>query len=160
MHIEWSSLRFGRDDAQRTAEQLAASMRGGDTGSAFTTSVHETVIGAPGRPMPGQDGGGLTPEQAAGAASAPGMQRGTARVLAAHEVAVPPGTPGAPAAGLIDLTLDVSLPNGDAFSTTTRIGFSTPAKRVRIATVGTELPVFVDPQARDRIAIDGASLGL
>ena len=51
------------------------------------------------------------------------------------------------------------LPSGGGYSTTMRIGFSTPEKRARIAAVGTTLPVLVNPAARDQIAIDTGRLG-
>jgi hypothetical protein len=121
------------------------------------------VVGDPSRPRPGMAGGGLTPEQAAGAASggaaAAGLQPATARVLAVHDVPVPPGLPGGAPAGNVDLTLDVALPSGGGYSTTMRIGFSTAEKRARIAAVGTTLPVLVNPAARDQIAIDTGRLG-
>ena len=88
-----------------------------------------------------------------------GLQPATARVLAVHNVPVPPGLPGGAPAGSVDLTLDVALPSGGGYSTTMRIGFSTPEKRVRIAAVGTTLPVLVNPAARDQIAIDTGRLG-
>ncbi|WP_375487269.1 hypothetical protein [uncultured Jatrophihabitans sp.] len=127
-------------------------------GAHVTTDVTYSVVGAPGRAMPGAAGGGLTPEQAAAAGTASGMQRASARVLAVHEVAVPPGMPGGGAAGTVDLTLDVAPVTGEGWTTTMRIAFSTPQKRAAVATVGTTLPVFVDPSAHDRIAIDTASL--
>jgi len=41
-----------------------------------------------------------------------------------------------------------------------RIGFSTPEKRVKVATVGLTLPVLVKPRgSRDQIAIDTGRLG-
>jgi hypothetical protein len=130
------------------------------SGVKVTYNVQQDVIGAPDRPVPGAAGGGLTPEQAAAAASGGGgLQRATARVLAVHEVPIPAGMPGAPPAGLVDLTLDVALPDGGGYATSIRIGFSTPEKRVKVATVGLTLPVLVNPAARDQIAIDTGRLG-
>jgi hypothetical protein len=128
-------------------------------GARVTTEVSYNVVGAPGRAMPGADGGGLTPEQAFAAATMPGMQRATARVLAVHEVTVPPGMPGGGAAGTVDLTLDVTPAAGEGWTTTLRMAFSTPQNRARVATVGTVLPVFVESRAHDRIALDIASFG-
>jgi hypothetical protein len=118
------------------------------------------VIGAPGRPVPGAAGGGLTPEQAATAASGggAGLQPAMARVLAVHDVPIPAGMPGAPPAGLVDLTLDVARPDGGGYATSMRIGFSTPEKRAKVATVGLTLPVLVNPAARDQIATDTSRL--
>jgi hypothetical protein len=114
------------------------------------------------RQMPGGPGGGLTPQQAAeaisGRASAMGLQPATARVLAVHDVPIPPGVPGAPPAGAADLTLDVTLPGGAGYSTTTRISFGTPQTRARITTVGATLPVLVNAQRRDQVVIDTSRL--
>lgn len=111
--------------------------------------------GTPDRPAPGMAGGGLTPQQAAEAVSGGGMdmglQQATARVTAVRDV---PGTPGESAAGTADLTLDVMLPSGGGYTTTLRIGFSTPARREQVASAGTALPVLVNPAQRDQIAID------
>jgi hypothetical protein len=114
-----------------------------------------TVLGAPGRPMPGAPGGGTTPEQAAQAfAGQSGMREATAVVLAAHEVSVPFGMPGAGPGGVVDITLDVSAPDGSAYSTMTRISFSTVERKARIAVPGSTLPVLIDPSDRSRIVID------
>jgi hypothetical protein len=133
------------------------------SGVQVTCNVQQEVFGAPGRPVPGAAGGGLTPEQAAAAASgggsAGGLQPATARVLAVRELPIPAGIPGAPPAGLVDLTLDVALPGGGGYATSMRIGFSTAEKRVKVATVGLTLPVLVNPAARDQIAIDTGRLG-
>jgi hypothetical protein len=99
-----------------------------------------TVLGDRGRAMPGTPGGGLTPDQAASAG------------------ANPLGMVGGGAAGTVDLTLDVALPPGPGWTTTMRIAFSTPARRAAIATPGVRLPVLVDPDAHDHIAIDTSRL--
>lgn len=120
-----------------------------------TVGPEVTVLGAPGRPAPGAPGGGMTPEQAAQAvAGRSGMQEATAVVLAAHEVSVPAGMPGASPGGVVDITLDVSGPDGSTYSTVTRISFSTPERRARIAAPGSTLPVLIDPSDRSRIVID------
>lgn len=111
--------------------------------------------------MPGAAGGGLTPDQAAAAVSGGGvgLQPATARVLAVHDVPIPAGMPGAPPAGMVELTLDVVLPGGGGYATSMRISFGTPQTRAKIATVGLTLPVLVNPMARDQIAIDTSRLG-
>ena len=120
------------------------------SGVQVTYNVQQEVIGAPGRPVPGAASGG-------GAAG--GLQSATARVLAVRELPIPAGMPGAPPAGLVDLTLAVALPGGGGYATSMRIGISTPEKRVKVATVGLTLPVLVNPAARDQIAIDTGRLG-
>jgi hypothetical protein len=60
---------------------------------------------------------------------------------------------------LADLTLEVTLADGARYPAHTRIGFSTPERRARIATTGAELPVRVDPRDRSRVTIDTRALG-
>ena len=117
------------------------------------------VLGDPTRPLPGQARGGLTPEDSAQAALDGGFRLGLVRadatVLAAHDVAIPPGVPGAPPGGLVDLTFDVRFPTRDpGYATTTRIAFGTPERRAQIAVVGRTWPVLVNPNVRDQIALD------
>jgi hypothetical protein len=117
------------------------------------------VLGDPAPPLPGQSGGGLPPEESTQAALGGGFRLGLVRadatVLAAHDVAIPPGVPGAPAGGLVDLTFDVRFPTGDpVYATTTRIAFGTPERRAQIAVVGQTWPVLVNPNVRDQIALD------
>jgi hypothetical protein len=116
------------------------------------------VYNAPGRPVPGTPGGGLTPDQAAVMVSSGAGERAKAVVIAAHEVQLPAGMAGAPPAGLVDITLDITRADGTSYSTVTRVGFSTAERRARVATVGAQLPVFIDPGSQDRVAIDTASL--
>jgi len=115
------------------------------------------VLGAPGRPAPGRPGGGVTPEQAAQMIAGGGGQRAWAVVTDAREIAVPPGLPAAPA-GVVDITLEIAAPDGSRYPAVTRVGFSTPQRRARVATVGTELSVLVDPADRSRVAIGTTGL--
>ena len=184
LRIEWDQVSTGNDRGQQLAEDLAATMgasaqpaaasdasgepfsdllqafvtQAEAQGTHVTTNVTYSVIGAPGRSIPGTAGGGLTPEQAAAAVTAGSMQPGTARVLAVHEVTLPPGTPGGGAAGTVDITLDVTPPAGEGWTSTMRIAFSTAAKRTRVATVGAVVPVLVNLEAHDQIAIDTTRL--
>ncbi|HVT68848.1 MAG TPA: hypothetical protein VHF26_13945 [Trebonia sp.] len=117
------------------------------------------VLGDPNRPLPGHSRGGLTPEESAQAALDGGFRLGLVRaeatVLAAHDVAIPPGLPGAPPGGLVDLTFDVSFPGGEpGYATITRVAFATPERRAQIAVVGQTWPVLVNPDVRDKIALD------
>jgi hypothetical protein len=115
------------------------------------------VLGAPGRPVPGMPGGGLTPEQAAQMLAGGGGERASAIVIDAREIAVPPGMPSAPA-GMVDISLEVRRADGTRYTTVTRVGFSTPERRARVATPGTQLTVLIDPDDRSRVAIDTSGL--
>jgi hypothetical protein len=66
--------------------------------------------------------------------------------------------PGAAPGGVADITLEVTMPEGDLYTTVTRLDFSTPQRRARIATVGAILPVLADPADRSRIVIDTTRL--
>ncbi|MCU1527510.1 MAG: hypothetical protein JWP75_1273 [Frondihabitans sp.] len=129
-------------------------------GATVSTSSETTVVGAGGRAVPGAPGGGLTPEETAsvlaGGAAGLGMQPTTATVLAAHEIPIPAGTPGAAPGGVWDVTLDVAGAPG--YTTVMRIGFSSPEKQRTIAAVGRQLPVLADPTRHDRIAVDTTRL--
>jgi hypothetical protein len=124
-----------------------------------TPTPGPVVLGDPTRPLPGQSRGGLTPEESAQSAldggSRLGLVRADATVLAAHDVAMPPGVPGAPPGGLVDLTFDIRFrTGGPGYATTTRIAFGTPERRAQIAVVGQTWPVLVNPNVRDQIALD------
>jgi hypothetical protein len=82
----------------------------------------------------------------------------TGVVRAAHDVA--PVMPLPAGMSQADLTLDVMRPDGSTYAATTRLGFRSPARRAAIATVGTELPVLVDPNDPGRLTIDLAKLNL
>ena len=124
-----------------------------------TPAPGPVVLGDPARPLPGQSGGGLTPQESAKTALDDGFRLGLVRadatVLAAHDVSIPPGVPGTPPGGLVDLTFDVRFPTGDpGYATTARIAFGTPERRAQIAVVGQTWPVLVNPNVRDQIALD------
>jgi hypothetical protein len=97
--------------------------------------------------------GGLSADQAAGLLLNPGgLLRASATVVDVREVKSPDGI--SAAAGVVDLSLEVSTASGPDYPAALRIGFSTPQRRVSIATVGTVLPVLVDPVEKDRVVID------
>lgn len=119
------------------------------------SGMNVTVAGAPGRAAPGTPGGGTTPKQAAAAlAESSGMQRATAVVLAAHGVSIPAALTGGGPAGVVDITLDVTPPDGNGYTAITRISFSTPERRARFTATGTTLNVLIDPADRSRVVID------
>jgi hypothetical protein len=70
---------------------------------------------------------------------------------------IPPGMLSAPA-GMVDITLEVRTADGTCYTTATRVGFSTPERRARVATPGTQLSVYIDPSDRSRVAIDTSGL--
>jgi hypothetical protein len=129
-------------------------------GATVTTSYRTEVVGAPGRPVPGASGGGLTPNESAqamsGGGAALGLQPTTATVLAAHEVPLPAGLATPSPGGVWDLTLDVAGSPG--YTSVLRITFSSVQKRQQVAAVGRSLPVFADPNRHDRIAVDTSRL--
>ena len=81
-----------------------------------------------------------------------GGERASAVVLDAREIAIPPGMPSAPA-GMVDISLEIRRADGTRYTTVTRVGFSTPERRARVATPGTQLTVLIDPGDRSQIAI-------
>jgi hypothetical protein len=117
----------------------------------------QQVLGAAGRPVPGMPGGGLTPEQAAQMLASGGGERAGAVVLDAREIAIPPGMPSAPT-GMVDISLEIRRADGTRYTTVTRVGFSTPERRARVATPGTQLTVLIDRGDRSRVAIHTTGL--
>lgn len=65
--------------------------------------------------------------------------------------------PSAPA-GTVDITLEVRRADGSRYTTVTRVGFSAPERRARVATPGTQLTVLIDPGDLSRVAIDTTGL--
>jgi hypothetical protein len=115
------------------------------------------LLGAAAGNAPGTAGGGLgDPAHPGHGPQAP--ERATAVVIAAHDAPLPPGTP-LPPGGLVDITLDVTRAGGSGYTTVTRVGFATPERRARVATVGTRLAVHLDPADQSRVTIDTTGLG-
>jgi hypothetical protein len=117
------------------------------------------VLGDPGRPLPGSPGGGATPWEAWAL-----IHRGepaTAVVLAVTDVRAPwllrrlvPAPPG----GVADLILQVTRADHSSYQARMRIGFSSRERRDRVATVGAEVPVRIQADKPDRVAVDTAAL--
>ena len=158
VQVMWERLADrGTPGAQR-ARAEAARLRG-EPYDPDAELYRTGVIGDPDRPLPGSPGGGTTPEQAN--ALVDGGVSAAATVVAAVDVPVPrllrftlpPGGP------LVDLTLEVDRPDGTKHRVRTRVGFSTPERRARVAQVGTTLPVRLDPEDPDKVAIDTVALG-
>jgi hypothetical protein len=100
--------------------------------------------------------GGFTPAGAAKALADDEAERAPAVVLAADE------RPGRrflnPPGGTVDLLIEVMRDNGETYTTRLVVGFSTPERRARVATVGTRLTVRLDPRDPAKVAIDPAGL--
>jgi hypothetical protein len=154
---EADRLNSGQPGYPPYAGQPAVQAAAGQALRAAGMTPGAEVLGAPGRPMPGMPGGGLTPEQAAQMIAGESGERASAVVLDAREIVVPPGMPSAPA-GTVDITLEVRRADGTRYTTVTRVGFSTPERRARVATPGTQLTVRIDPGDRSGVAIDTAGL--
>jgi hypothetical protein len=84
----------------------------------------------------------------------PNWDRATATVLACHTAKVPAFAMSQAPGGIFDLVLDVKLDDGYAYSTKSRVAFSTPERRAKATGKGTELPVRVDPTDPNRVVID------
>ncbi len=65
-----------------------------------------------------------------------------------------------PSASMAWLTLDVTPAAGTPYRCTIRFGFRSPERLAAIATVGTSLPLRVDPADRRRVTIDLPALGI
>jgi hypothetical protein len=115
------------------------------------------VAGAPGRPVPGAPGGGLTPEQAA-AWQGGGHVHASATVVTATEVILPEGMASPAPAGLFDILLAVTRPDGSTYNVSTRISFRSWERRSQVATVGARLPVLIDESNPSLVAVEVAAL--
>ena len=83
----------------------------------------------------------------------------TAVVIAAQEVEAPAFFGQIVPGGIVDMTLEVTPQQGAPYTTHTRLVFSTPERRARIATPGTRLPIRIDPTRPMRIEVDKTALG-
>ena len=146
--VSWREQERAR--AQAAADKLNAGSPPGATGAEDGPGVWDDPL----RPQPGAAGGGTTPEQAVSLVHT--GQRATGTVLAVAELS-PPGLP--PGASAADVTFQVQLPDGTSYTAASRIGFSAPDRRARVAVPGAEVPLRVDPADRSRIAVDVAALG-
>ena len=151
LRVNWDAVPSNREVAAALTKKLADEIRTGQ-------SLREppTVYKAPGRPLPGAPGGGLTPEQSA-QLIAGGGEEATAVVVAVHEVFQPDELPSAPG-GVVDITLDITRGDGSGYTAVNRVSFSTLQRREQIAVVGTRVPVRLDPDDPTRVVIDSSKL--
>jgi hypothetical protein len=162
VQVIWGRLEERGAPGSAEARAQAARLRGEpvDPDTSPEAELYRTgVVGDADRPLPGSPGGGTTAEQAQ--ALVHDGTRATATVVAAVEVEVPRllratvfrgGPP-------VDLTLEITRPDGTTHRVRTRVGFSTPERRARVARVGAVLPVRLDPDDPDKFAIDTMALG-
>jgi hypothetical protein len=170
-----------RAQTRQTAETAARMASGNST--AGTTPPHN-VFPFPMRGNPFRDGGDLAQVVSNAISEAFGSQsstvwgeshvhmqisegapiiggiRGSAVVIAERDVSVPALFGDAMAGGIVDLTLEVTPPDGVPYPARARLVFSTPERRARIAEVGTRLPIRIDPTRRTHVEIDTAALNL
>lgn len=90
-------------------------------------------------------------------AAAGAGEHATGEVIAMADVRprrLPAGT------SVADVTFQVRLSDGSSYAARSRIGFTAPDRRARIARLGNLLPLRVDSRDRSRIAVDVAALGI
>ena len=162
IQVIWGRLEERGAPGAAEARAQAARLRGepADPDASPEAELYRTgVVGDADRPLPGSPGGGTTVEQAQ--ALVHDGSQATATVVAAVEVQVPRllravvprgGPP-------VDLTLEITRPDGTTHLVRTRVGFSTPERRARVTRVGAVLPVRLDPADPDKVAIDTVALG-
>jgi hypothetical protein len=81
----------------------------------------------------------------------------TGEVIAATDVrphGLPPGT------SMADVTFKVHLADGSSYVASSRIGFTAPDRRARVARLGAILPLRVDRRDRSRVVVDVVALGI
>ncbi|HEX4702652.1 MAG TPA: hypothetical protein VH352_11035, partial [Pseudonocardiaceae bacterium] len=112
----------------------------------------------------GTDPDGASPDAMRAMLANMAADRGGATVQATGVVRgvhdVMSGAAMAPGVSQADISLDVMRPDGSTYPATTRIGFSTPARRAAIATLGTTLPLLVSKNDPGRLVIDVGRLHL
>lgn len=157
VNVIWERLPERATLDARSAQAQAAWLRG-EPADPDQDLYRAGVVGDPDRPLPGSPGGGTTVQQADALIHA--GAEATAVVLAAVDVPVPRLLRATVPAGgpPVDLTLEVTRPDGTTHRVRTRVGFSTPERRARVARVGAVLPVRLDDDP-NKIAIDTVALG-
>jgi hypothetical protein len=88
--------------------------------------------------------------------AAPHLEEATATVLSVDEAPLPPAM--LPPGGIVDITLGVTRTDDTRYTTTTRIGFSTPERRAVVARPGATLRVWINPDSPAAVTIDTAGL--
>lgn len=145
--VHWDQLATGRQQAQSAAQLLAEQMRG--TGATPVGAAPEAVqFGTPPPPPP------APPMVSAADILARGL-RGMATirsVFPSAEIAQKP------AHTMVGLELDVTLPGRPSYEVKNLYGV--PNDKLQAVTVGTALPVGVDPTTAGMVAVDWDSVTL
>lgn len=81
-------------------------------------------------------------------------------VTAVRTLRFPPQMLPSPQASMAWLTLMVTPERGEPYKVTIRLGFRSPERLTELATVGTKLPLRVDPADSLKVTIDLPALGL
>ena len=81
-------------------------------------------------------------------------------VKGVHVLPIPPQMLPSPQASMAWLTLGVTPYGGGPYDVTIRFGFRSPERFQALATVGTQLPLRVDPADPRRVTIDLPTLGI
>lgn len=81
-------------------------------------------------------------------------------VKGVHVLPIPPQMLPSPQASMAWLTLGVTPYSGGPYDVTIRFGFRSPERFQALATVGTQLPLRVDPADPRRVTIDLPTLGI
>jgi hypothetical protein len=137
--ILWDEIPASRDASLHQAQRLAHQMRSGQQQPSQPADVTPLEPSVPSSLL-------LTGERA------------RATVISAGEVAAPTGAP-PPEAGVYEISLDLTQSDRSRRQVSIKIGFSTAEGRDRIARVGAELPVRIDPNDPSRVVLDTVELG-
>jgi hypothetical protein len=152
VHVETT---FGTATPGQAGEMMAGFFGGGGgPGGQFGSFGQAGQVGSFGQAGQAGQGGAAGQFAAAQGMTVPA----TGVVRAVHDVV--PGMPLPEGMSQADLTLDVMRSDGSTYAATTRLGFRSPARRAAIATVGTQLPVLVDPNDPGRLTVDLAKIDL
>jgi hypothetical protein len=157
--VLWDRLPERSSLIARSARATAAELNGEPVDADAQLYRSNAVIGDPGRPLPGTEGGGTTVPQARALVSS--GEPATGVVVDVTDVRAPRLLRGRmpEGASVVDVVFEVTREHEDRYRVRMRIGFSTPQRRARVATVGATVPLRVDPSDRDTVAVDTAALG-
>lgn len=157
--VLWDRLPERGSLIARNARATAAELNGEPVEPDRELYRSHAVIGDPSRPLPGTGGGGTTVQQARALVSS--GEPVTGLVIEVTDVRAPRLMRGRlpEGASAADVVFEVAREHEDRYRVRMRIGFSTPERRARVATVGATVPLRVDPLDRDKVAVDTAALG-
>ncbi|WP_194896405.1 hypothetical protein [Catenulispora pinisilvae] len=129
------------DLTQAVTSAIAEAFGGHQSGAWGESNVHVQIVGDGGAPVVNG-------------------RPATAVVRAASDVTLPGFVGGMVPGGVVDMTLEVTPPDGgDRYPAQLRMAFSSPERRAQVATPGTEIPVLVDPNLPTHVVIDKDAFG-